>query len=62
MSISEKNAHITLEGFNSEMYVLGDRQHLINTFRNLIENALKYNENTPEIRIFAKLQSQDINI
>ena len=29
---------------------------------NLIENALKYNENTPEIRITAKLQSQDIVI
>jgi two-component system phosphate regulon sensor histidine kinase PhoR len=44
------------------MCVIGDRQHLVNTFRNLIENALKYNENTPEIRISAKLLSQDIVI
>lgn len=62
MSISETNAQILLEGFSTDMCVIGDRQHLVNTFRNLIENALKYNENTPEIHISAKLLSQDIVI
>lgn len=40
------------------IYIQGDRLHLSNSIRNLIDNALKYCEQTPHIRI--RLEQRDL--
>lgn len=49
--IQRKQAKVHLELGNTKLLVKGDRLHLGNAFRNLIENALKYCDKAPEIRI-----------
>jgi len=51
IQIEEKNAVVRFEGITDEVKVYGDRQHLTNVFRNLIDNALKYSTDRPEIII-----------
>jgi len=50
VSIEEKQAHIERDALPE---VTGDSALLVELYQNLIGNALKYNENRPEIRITA---------
>lgn len=49
--IHASNARILLSSAISNPIILGDPFHLGNAFRNLIDNALKYSRQRPEIRI-----------
>jgi len=49
--IELKNASIILNFPDSPIYFLGDKLHLKNCLRNLIDNALKYNTDKPYIKI-----------
>ena len=50
IQIDEKQAIITIN-IQDNLRVKGDKFHLSNAFRNLIDNALKYANDTPEINI-----------
>jgi len=54
IQIEEKNAVVQFDGIPAEVKIYGDRQHLTNVFRNLIDNALKYSQDHPEIIISAR--------
>jgi hypothetical protein len=54
IQIEEKNATVQFDGIGDEVMIYGDRQHLTNVFRNLIDNALKYSPDHPEIHITAR--------
>ena len=47
MQIEEKKAMVSLQQIPDAFEINGDRQHLTNVFRNLIDNALKYSEHLP---------------
>lgn len=52
--IQQRNGRIGLN-LNAEMpYIYGDGEHLTNLVNNLLDNAIKYSEGSPEIRIDTK--------
>ncbi|MEO5906990.1 MAG: HAMP domain-containing sensor histidine kinase, partial [Saprospiraceae bacterium] len=53
MQIDERQGKIQIE-VPDHLEIFGDRQHLSNVFRNLIDNALKYANDAPVISILAK--------
>lgn len=54
LQIRTVKGHVALSSPASAVWVTADRFHLSHVFRNLIENALKYVERRPEIRIQMK--------
>jgi two-component sensor histidine kinase len=62
IQIQEKNAMVSFQDIPDKFEIYGDRQHLINVFRNLIDNALKYSEQQPEITISAREEKDGILI
>ena len=54
IQIEEKNATVQFAAIPDDVKIYGDRQHLTNVFRNLIDNALKYSPEHPEITISAR--------
>jgi|GEM_PF-522741 len=62
IQIEEKNATVQFEGIPDDVTIYGDRQHLTNVFRNLIDNALKYSTDKPEITITARNEKDGILI
>lgn len=62
MQIAEKNAIVSLDQIPDAHEIYGDRQHLMNVFRNLIDNALKYTEHKPVIMISTKEEKDGILI
>lgn len=51
LQIREKSAEVIWEGSTSPGRIQGDAFHLANAFRNLLDNALKYSGEHPQIRI-----------
>jgi two-component system phosphate regulon sensor histidine kinase PhoR len=49
--LQEKNGRISAHLSEQKMKILADKVHLANVVYNLIENAVKYSENAPEINI-----------
>jgi two-component sensor histidine kinase len=62
MQIEEKNAHVSIAQISDGFEIYGDRQHLTNAFRNLIDNSLKYTVEQPEISITAEEDKEGILI
>jgi len=54
LQIKEKQAKVNLNIQTDDFFVLGDKFHLGNAFRNLLDNALKYSKNEAEIDITVK--------
>lgn len=54
LRIKEENVKITLNTNAQQPVIMGDKIHLVNTFFNLIDNAIKYSEGAPEISISTK--------
>ena len=54
IQIEEKKAQVNFSSIPEETEIYGDRGHLTNVFRNLIDNALKYTPENPEITISAR--------
>ncbi|MDQ3016877.1 MAG: HAMP domain-containing histidine kinase [Bacteroidota bacterium] len=61
MQIDERKADVQIR-IPAGLHVAGDRQHLTNVFRNLIDNALKYSSEDPVIMIKAVEQKEGIHI
>jgi len=62
MQIKEKNAQIFFNSKNENVLLSGDRFHLSNAFRNLLDNALKYSCANPEININIKKDQAGVMI
>jgi len=62
MQIEEKKAIVSLDQIPDTFEITGDRQHLTNAFRNLIDNALKYSVEKPVITILAREEQDGILI
>ncbi len=61
IQIDERKAKVEID-VAPQLQITGDRQHLTNVFRNLIDNALKYASANPVIRISAAEQNEGILI
>ena len=62
IQIEAKQAVVQLDAVPENLDVFGDRLHLGNVFRNLLDNALKYSKTAPEIRISAQEHPKGILI
>ena len=62
LQIKEKQANVNLNINTGDLYVFGDKFHLGNAFRNLLDNALKYSKNVAEIDITVENNSDGILI
>ncbi len=51
LRINEKGGILTVQPFNSQIYVNADRDHFANVLYNLIDNAIKYTTQEPQIDI-----------
>jgi two-component system phosphate regulon sensor histidine kinase PhoR len=51
LQIEEKQASVHIHPAQEPCQIRGDKFHLRNVFRNLIDNALKYCSNTPKVEI-----------
>ncbi len=60
IQIKEKNANVLLFSNEENIKLEGDKFHLGNAFRNLLDNALKYSCATPEIKIRMKQENEGI--
>ena len=49
--LKQKSGNIEVEGMPSSLKVNADKFHLMNIISNLIDNSIKYNERTPDIKI-----------
>jgi two-component system, OmpR family, phosphate regulon sensor histidine kinase PhoR len=49
IQIEEKNGQVRLDAVPPELKVWGDRTHLSNVLRNLVDNALKYSSDAPPV-------------
>lgn len=62
IQIENRRGNVKLE-LNAEKFViLGDRTHLINTLRNLIDNAIKYSKEKPDLAIQTSNANQQLII
>lgn len=62
MQIEEHKATVRFEGSAGDLQIMGDRIHLKNVFRNLLDNALKYGGDHPEIIISIREQATGVLI
>lgn len=60
--IEEKQGHIELNLPQKELYIKGDYYHLGNVFKNLIDNAIKYCDKNPVIKIGLQEESQKVKL
>jgi two-component system phosphate regulon sensor histidine kinase PhoR len=54
IQVHQKNGRITLNLNASEPVIYGDSEHLTNLVNNLLDNALKYSPDIPEIKVETK--------
>ena len=62
IQIKEKNASVVLDATSENVLLQGDKFHLSNAFRNLIDNALKYSSPQPKIQINIKKDVEGVMI
>ena len=60
--VQSKNGSITLTMPEEKVHFMGDRLHLMNVISNLVDNAIKYCETTPDIVICLKTEDGRILI
>jgi len=62
LRIEEKEAKVNIDAPENIPHILGDYYHLSNVFRNLIDNALKYCSNKPEINVRLTVEPTQIRL
>jgi two-component system phosphate regulon sensor histidine kinase PhoR len=59
-AVKQREGFITIDASDSNYIVIGDKFHLSNVTSNLIDNAIKFNEKTPEVNINLTANEQNI--
>jgi len=62
LAVIEKEGSIELDLAAEDLKISGDRFHLGNVFRNLIDNAIKYCEKEPQIKISVKESNKHVQV
>ncbi|KAA3630155.1 MAG: sensor histidine kinase [Bacteroidetes bacterium] len=62
IQIQNNQAAVKTDDLPDDLEIFGDKLHVSNVFRNLLENAIKYNDNKPEISISAEQSSKGVTI
>lgn len=62
LQLKSKNATIILDDQNQNLNILADPFHLCNALRNIIDNAIKYNNSNPKIEISFQEIKQKVHI
>ncbi len=62
LQVEERGGRVTVEGLAAPAIVLGDRTHLANAFSNLVDNALKYSKDRPDILVRCTVQRGELSI
>ncbi|MDA9773550.1 HAMP domain-containing histidine kinase [Saprospiraceae bacterium] len=62
IQLSSKNAVVQLDESHKELFILADRFHLCNALRNILDNAIKYNNKKPRISIAFQEINNNIHI
>jgi len=62
IQIEERGATVHMDDIPDHIEIYGDKQHLANVFRNLLDNALKYAGERPTINISTKEEKDGIMI
>ena len=60
MPLTDQKVDVQIDPLDESIFVFADKYHLNNAFRNILDNAIKYNEGKPEIKI--KFQERNKNI
>jgi two-component system, OmpR family, phosphate regulon sensor histidine kinase PhoR len=60
--IKERDAEVKIHSVDNQLNFDGDYFHLKNILINLIDNAIKYCDNTPVIHIFLKIRKREFDI
>jgi two-component system, OmpR family, phosphate regulon sensor histidine kinase PhoR len=61
-ALKQRNGEITMELNAESAKIIGDKFHFSNVFSNLIDNAIKYNDNKPKIVIGSHSDSASLRI
>jgi len=56
------NGTITTEFIGNDFHLVADRMHLTNLLANLIENAIKYSKEMPEIKLFLERNTKGLQL
>lgn len=59
-AVKQKEGNIAIDASDSSCIVIGDRFHLSNVVSNLIDNAIKFNERKPDVKIKLSTNAQNI--
>lgn len=62
LRMKKRNAKIQLELPDEFIYIQGDRFHLSNLLSNLIDNAIKYSEDEPEITVSLSKEGKKVHL
>ena len=60
--IEKRGGRLEIQAATDLAEIEGDEIHLLNVFHNLIDNAIKYNLRTPEIRVLAESAKKGVKI
>ncbi len=62
LRLKERNVQVNVQLPEQELAIKGDVLHLGNAFRNLIDNAIKYADDQPELSISAEAKGDEIHL
>ncbi len=62
IQIQEKQAKVNFDSVANHLEIFGDKVHLGNVFKNLLDNALKYSNDNPVINISAQQNGKGVKI
>ena len=62
IQLKDKNVIVQVDTLEEKTFVYADKFHLCNAFRNILDNAIKYNDGNPEIKIKFQEKDKHINI
>jgi signal transduction histidine kinase len=62
IQIQDRNAKVQLKNIDAGLEIFADKLHVSNVFRNLLDNALKYSDQSPIIEVSAEKTAKGVSI